>query len=90
MSISTNPSYVPISISASTLIKTGPGVLRGFICSSTSAGTVVIYNSLTAAGTQILATTTPAANTPIMLDAAFDVGCYVAISGTIVITVLYV
>ncbi len=49
-----------VSSAATTVVKTGGGLLLGFYVASTTSGTIVLYDGLTASGTQISGTITPA------------------------------
>ncbi len=92
MPIGTNPSNTYKNMTASTLLKSGQGVLAGFVVSSTTSGTVTIYDSATAATSTdiMLGTITPAAGSTYKLDAAFANGCYIVCANTINLTAYYV
>lgn len=85
-------------VAADTLIKTGTGVLHSVTITcgdaAPTAGSVIIYDSLTETGTQILNhtfTTTPFAPVCAVIDAAFATGCYVGFTttGDVNVTVTY-
>lgn len=80
------------NITADTALKSAAGRLFGFVCNSTSSGTVKLYDNTAASGTVILNTFTPAAGTFYMFAAAviFSTGCYADITNTIDLTFLYV
>lgn len=78
-----------VNLTASALVKTGGGVLKGMYVNSTSAGTIRFYDNTSAAGTVINNVITPAIGYHSLGDAAFGVGCYATISGTINVTLYY-
>ena len=74
---------------ADTLVKSGSGVIHTvtFTCNDAAptAGSVIIYDSLTETGTQILNhtfTTTPFAPCTVILDRAVTTGIYVGFTTT--------
>lgn len=76
-------------VAADALVKTGSGVLHSitFTCNDAAptAGSIIVYDSLTEANTQILNhtfTTTPFVPTTVLLDVAFATGLYVGFSTT--------
>lgn len=77
-------------ITASTLIRTGATTLKGFFLSSTTGGTVKIWDNTAASGTVAVETITPT-----VLgwydcgDMSLATGCYVTIGGTIAVTIVY-
>lgn len=75
-------------LTASGAIKAGAGQLIGFYVASTTAGTVILYDSLTGSGTQITGLITPAINFS-WIPAIFYTGCYAVIGGTADITFVY-
>lgn len=78
------------TLSASGLVATGDGVLIGILVSSSSSGTLKVWDNTSAATTVIVDTTdTITAPTFIAMPFAFSVGCYVTIGGTAKITVAY-
>lgn len=73
-------------VSASKLLKTGPGYLSGFFVVAASATPLLrFYDSLTATGSLLVPQFTPTANTMYNLgaDVAAAVGIYCEISGTV-------
>lgn len=76
-------------LTASGLIKTGAGQLLGVIISSTSSGTITLYDNTSAAAPQITGTITPAAGQFLPLHVIFKTGAYAAIGGTIDATFVY-
>lgn len=78
-----------VSLSASATIKSIRGSLRGFYVSSTSAGTVKIYDGIDNSGKVMFNTITPAVGFHNLGDSAFANGCYFELSGTIVLTPLW-
>lgn len=71
---------------ASALIKTGSGVLKGMYVNSTSAGTVKFWDSVAESGTVINNTITPAIGYHSLGDANFTTGLYATIGGTLDVT----
>jgi hypothetical protein len=71
-------------------IKSGPGVLIGIFVSSSTSGTLKIYDSLTQANTIIVNTTaTLVGGTFYRIPARFTTGLSITIGGTIDFTVFY-
>lgn len=71
------------------LVKSGTGILHSvtFTCNDAAptAGSVILYDSLTEANTQILNhtfTTTPFAPCTVVLDVAFTTGLYIGFTTT--------
>lgn len=77
------------NISASGLLKTGFGKLVGMYVNSTSSGTITLYDNTAGSGTKINNTITPAVGWHNLGGAAFTVGCYAAISGTLDVTLYF-
>jgi hypothetical protein len=93
-----NSVFTPIFLTSDTQVKSGPGVLHTitFSCNDAAptAGSIIIYDSLTESGTQIFNhtfTTTPFVPFSINLDAAFVTGLYVGFTTTndVNVTVTY-
>lgn len=74
---------------ASALIKTGKGVLRGMYVNSTSSGTIKFWDNTSAAGTIINNTITPAIGYHSLGNAAFTIGLYVSIGATLDVTLYF-
>lgn len=74
---------------ASGLIKTGYGVLKGMYVNSTSSGTIKLYDNTAASGTVINNTITPAVGYHALGDVAFTTGLYATIGGTLDVTLHY-
>ena len=81
--------FTPLLVTGDTLVKTGGGILHSvtFMCNDAAptAGSIIIYDSLTEANTQIFNhtfTTTPFAPNSIILDVAFATGLYVGFTTT--------
>lgn len=86
-----NEAYAYKQISASTLIKTGDGILGGLFVSAASATpTITIYDNTVESGTQIVSVFTPTAPANYAFPVGFATGCYIAISGTVSLTAMYV
>jgi hypothetical protein len=80
------------NISASALIKTGAGVLKGIVVNSHSSGTLKLWDNTSAATTVIFNTITFAAGSGIVLNlpaVEFSTGLYATIGGTADITLLW-
>lgn len=78
------------NISASTLIRTGPGKLLGiFVASASSTPTIKVWDNTSGASTVIVNTFTPSSGTFYPIPAKFQTGCYVTISGTVDCTVFW-
>lgn len=71
---------------ASTLVKTGAGVLRGMYVNSTSAGTIKFWDNIAGSGTVINNTITPAIGFHNLGSVSFTTGCYATIGGTLDVT----
>lgn len=81
------------NLSASALIKTGAGVVSGFIVNSHSSGTLKLWDNTSAATTVLLNTITFAAGSGIVIDlpgeVIFSTGLYATIGGTADITIFW-
>ena len=76
-------------LSASGLVKAGPGILTGVLCSSSSSGTMKVWEALTATGLYIQNTMPLVAGQFYPMLTRFDVGVYITLAGTCEITVFY-
>ena len=85
------PACLAKTITASALIKTGPGKFYGFIVSSTNNGTITVDDHTAAGGTSMVLIMVVTAGQSVLLPApaAFTVGLYVTITNTASITILY-
>lgn len=84
-----NEVYDYTLVAADALVKTGTGKLHTltFSCNDAAptAGSIIVYDSLTEANTQIFNhtfTTTPFLPTTVVLDVAFKTGLYVGFTTT--------
>ena len=80
------------NLSASGLIKTGAGVIKGIVVNSHSSGTLKLWDNTSAATTVIFNTITFAAGSGIVLNlpaVEFSTGLYATIGGTADITILW-
>lgn len=77
------------NLSASALVKTGTGKLKGMYVNSTSSGTIKFWDNTSGATTVINNTITPAVGWHELGDAAFTVGCYATIGGTLDVTIYF-
>lgn len=82
--------YVPLALSASGLVKTGPGLLKGIAIGSSTSLTLKLWDNTSAAGTVILETTAAiTAPTFLQIPAAFSNGLFVTVGGAGTFTVFY-
>lgn len=80
------------NLTASALIKTGAGVLKGIVVNSHTSGTLKLWDNTSAATTVIFNTITFAAGSGIVLNlpaVEFSTGLYATIGGTADITLLW-
>lgn len=81
------------NLSASALIKTGAGVVSGFVVNSHSSGTLKLWDNTSAATTVLTNTITFAAGSGIVVnfgkDIQFSTGLYATIGGTADITIFW-
>lgn len=78
---------VPKQISASTNVQPRSGALLGIFCSSSSSGTVTIYDdAATGTSAKIVDTFSATAGTWYPIPACFANGCYIVLGGTASIT----
>ena len=76
----------PKRVTASGTVITGPCRIAGFYVSSTSSGTLVLYDNTAASGTQISGTITPAAGLFHPFPVDVQNGLYATVGGTIDVT----
>lgn len=74
------------NLTASALVKTGYGTLKGMYVNSTTAGTIKFWDNTSAAGTVINNTITPAVGYHDLGSVAFVTGLYATIGGTLDVT----
>lgn len=85
-----------LSISASTLLRTGTSILKGYIIASHTAGaTIKFWDSAAASGTVLMDTFTTTATTSVGVflplgDLLAGTGIYCSITGTIVMTPVWI
>lgn len=77
------------NLTASALVKTGNGVLKGMYVNSTSAGTIKLWDQTSAAVPVINNTITPAIGYHNLGSVAFTTGLYATIGGTLDVTLHY-
>ena len=79
------------NLSASALVKTGAGNVKGVVINSQSSGTLKLWDNTSAATTVLFNTITFAATDRYidLFGAAFNTGLYATIGGTADITVVY-
>ena len=80
------------NLTASALIKTGAGVVRGFIVNSHTSGTLKLWDNTSAATTVLINTYTfPAGSSVVSFptDISFNTGLYATIGGTADITLVW-
>lgn len=83
--------YKYSNFTASALLKTGTGCIKGIIVNSHTSGTIKLWDNTSAAGTVICNTITLGASErwiP-LFELAYNTGLYVTIGGTADITVVY-
>lgn len=78
-----------VNLSASGLVKTGPGVLYMVKCASASSGTVKLWDNTAASGTVIQNTMAIDAKEEHYFPAEFATGLYITIGGTADITAYF-
>lgn len=74
-----------IRLTASAALKLKAGKLKGFYVSSTTSGTITLYDNIAASGQQISGVITPAVGWH-DFPARFSHGCYAEIGATIDVT----
>jgi hypothetical protein len=80
------------NLSASALIKTGAGRVKGFMVNSHSSGTLKLWDNTSGATTVLLNTITFAAGSGLMFnlpDVEFSTGLYATIGGAADITIFW-
>lgn len=78
------------NISASTLVKSGGGVLAGiFVASASSSPTIKVWNNTTNSTNVLVNTFTPIGGTWYPMPLTFSEGLYVEIGGTVDCTVSF-
>jgi hypothetical protein len=79
-----------IAAAATTVIKTGPGVLHTLTVNTTAAGAITIYDNTLAAGTKIATIKASVAEQTFTYDVAFGTGLTIVTAAASDITVSYV
>lgn len=78
------------NLTATALVKEGAGKLCGIFVSSTTSGTIKVWDSMSAAAPVLVNTFTPAAATYYPFpDAAFSRGLFITIVNTLDCTIFY-
>jgi hypothetical protein len=80
------------NITADTLVKTGFGIVAGFIVNSHTSGTLKLYDNTSAAAPLIINTFTFPTGSGVYEfpeEVAFNTGLYADIGGTVDITIIY-
>lgn len=78
------------NVTASGLIKTGAGRIKGIFVASASSGTIKLWQNTAGSGTVLVNTFSVAAGTWYSLgDMAFSTGLFITIGGTVDCTVAY-
>ena len=75
-------------VSASGTVKSTPGILLGFLCNSTTSGTIVLKDG-GSSGTAMTGTITPTAGQWYPLPVAFETDLYATIANTLNVTFVY-
>lgn len=78
------------NITASTLVRTGTGILVGMYVNSTSSGTIKFWDNTSGATTVINNTITPAIGWHNLGNASFGTGLYATIANTLDVTLYYI
>lgn len=89
MSIGATTAYNYTAITATTQIKASDGILGGIFVSTTSSGTITVYDNATTAANPIVATFTPTAPGWYPLPFGFSNGLRVVIANTLSCTVAW-
>lgn len=90
-SVTTRPEATTyVNMTASTLVRTGAGILVGMYVNSTSSGTIKLWDNTSAATTVINNTITPAIGYHSLGSTAFATGLYATIGGTLDVTLYYI
>lgn len=74
------------NLTASALVKTGAGRLKGMYVNSTTSGTIKLWDNTAGSGTVINNTITPDIGYHNLGDVAFTTGLYATIGGTLDVT----
>lgn len=82
MSNSPNPS-TPHRITASAIIRSKPGTLRGMYVASTNVGTIQFFDGIDNTGAVLTGIITPAVGSHNLFDMATGKGIYAQITGTL-------
>jgi len=77
------------NLTASALVKTGSGSLKGMYVNSTTGGTIKFWNNTSAAGGVINNTITPAIGYHNLGNANFTTGLYATIANTLDVTLYW-
>lgn len=77
------------NLSADAAVKSGPGVLVGFICNSSSSGTLTLYDNTAASGTKIINGLSCTAGQFYPAPCRFNNGLYADVGGTVDLTFFY-
>ncbi len=80
---------IPLNVTATRLVCSGPGYIVGITVASSSSGTIKLWDATSATGTVILGTTSMSASQflPIMGD--FENGLYATVGGTLDCTISF-
>lgn len=80
-----------VNLTASGLIKTGSGTVRGVVINSHTSGTLKFWNNTAGSGTVLFNTITLGASERFvpLYDANFTTGLYLTIGGTADVTVMF-
>lgn len=83
--------YLPSSKSASGIVKTGSGFLRGFLVSASASGLIRLYDNTAASGTVIIDQLAVFPGDSFDWPTEFKTGLYFQlVSGTATINLLYI
>lgn len=77
------------NLTASALVKTGAGILKGMYVNTTTGGTIKFWDNTSAATTVINNTITPAVGYHNLGNANFNTGLYATIANTLDVTLYW-
>lgn len=84
------PGNTVISTGATTLIKSGAGVLVSIIVTGGTTGTIDVYDNTTATGTKLASFDTTNAIAAYKFNCAFDTGCTIVTAAATKLSVMWI
>ena len=89
MSLVQHTAGSPVTVTGTGAVKTGPCVLHGIFCNSTTSGTIILYDNASAASGQVIVgTLTPSAGTYYPVNAALANGIHATVANTLNVTLM--